>query len=404
MSEQYFERRDFLALAGLGGVVFASALGGCSAASQPPVLPSAGGAQASPKLAPDFFFLQLSDTHWGFEGPPNPESAVCLKQTVQAINAVATQPEFIVFTGDLTHKTDDAKERRARMAQFKEIVGGLRTQKLIFLPGEHDAAADAGEAYRENFGELHQSFEHQGVHFIALDNASAPGGTIGDAQLEWLKGEIERVPADAALVVLAHRPLFDLYPEWDWATADGARAIELLSKRDNVSVFYGHIHQENHHLTGKIAHHSARSLIFPLPAPGAAPKRAPLAWEPSSSDHGLGHRSIRLAGKGAPAITEVPFADAAAASAAPAAQSCNGPAPGYSAEVQPVLEKRCFSCHTGDGSAADDHDFSSLQRVLAERQDIAKQIGAHAMPPAPKQQLSGDETSLLLRWATCAGS
>ena len=404
MTEQAWKRRDLLALAGLGGVVFASGLTGCGGAAVQPAVPP-GGAKPLPAPAPDFFFLQLSDTHWGFEGPPNPEAAVCLKQTVQAINAIETQPDLIVFTGDLTHKTDDPQERRTRMAQFREIVAGLRTQKLIFLPGEHDASADAGEAYHENFGELHQSFEHQGVHFIALDNASAPGGALGDAQLGWLSSEVERVPADAALVVLAHRPLFDLYPEWDWATADGARAIELLSKRDNVTVFYGHIHQENHHLTGKIAHHSARSLVFPLPAPGAAPKRAPLPWDPASRDHGLGHRAVRLASKNAkPAITEVPFVDAGAGAVAPAAQSCNSAPPSYSAEVKPVLKERCFGCHTGDGSAADDHDFSNLSRVVAERRDIARQVAAHAMPPASKPQLTENEASLLLRWAACAGS
>jgi hypothetical protein len=405
MSEQAWKRRDLLTLAGLGGVVFASGLSGCSAArvGQSPALPGAD-TPPPPKPASDFFFLQLTDIHWGFEGPPNPEAAVCLEQTVKAINASETQPDFIVFTGDLTHKTDDARERRARMDQFKQIVAGLRTQKLIFLPGEHDASADQGEAYREKFGELHQSFEHQGVHFIALDNASAPGGALGEAQLAWLKSEVERVPAEAALVVLAHRPLFDLYPEWEWATADGARAIELLSPRTNVSVFYGHIHQEHHHLTGQIAHHSARSLIFPLPAPGAAPKRAPLAWDSASRDHGLGHRRVRLQSPSArPAITELPFVDAGSA-AAPPAEACNGAPPSYPADVEPVLRERCFGCHTGSGAAADDHDFSKLSRVLAERHDIARQIGAHAMPPASKPQLSSNEASLILRWATCTGS
>jgi predicted MPP superfamily phosphohydrolase len=398
MNDSDFKRRDFLALGGLGGVVFASALVGCGRAGA-----STGARMATssslvkPATPSDFFFLQLTDTHWGFEGAPNPEAAVCLKQTVQAINAVETQPDFIVFTGDLTHKTDDAKQRRERMAEFREIVGALRTKKLIFLPGEHDAAADAGEAYHENFGELRQSFEHQGVHFVALDNASAPGGALGDAQLAWLTSEVERVPAEAALVVLAHRPLFELYPEWEWATSDGARALEILSRHQNTSVFYGHIHQEHHHTTGNITHHSARSLIFPLPAAGAAPKRVPLTWDPASPDHGLGHRSIRI-GESRPSITEIPFVDATPA--APAAHACNGPAPSYTADVQPVLEKRCFSCHTGDGSAASDFDFSHLEGVHAARRDIAKQITAHAMPP--RAPLAASESDLLLRWIACS--
>ena len=310
--DQSWKRRDFLTLMGVGGVVFASGLAACGRAVSEAQAPAGGMTPAATKQ--DFFFLQLSDTHWGYKGQSNPEADTCLKRTVAAINSVDTQPDFIVFTGDLTHTTDDGKERRSRMTEFREISSGLKAKKLIFLPGEHDAAPDRGEAYREAFGsEMYRAFNHKGVYFIALDNASAPGGAIGDAQLDWLVGEVARVPAGAPLVVLAHRPLFDLYPEWEWTTKDGMRAIEVLSKRVNVTVFYGHIHQENHHMTGNIAHHSARSLVFPLPGPGAAPKRVPLPWDPASPDHGLGHRSIAMTG-GHPRLTEVPFASSGAAS------------------------------------------------------------------------------------------
>src|SRR5262249_1976253 len=140
-------RRGFLRLIGLGGVVFASGLTGCEAlgpgAQSPSGAPSAGNTVAKPRRE-DFFFLQLSDTHWGFKGPPNPEADVTLKRTVATINAVARQPDFIVFTGDLTHTTDDPALRRARMAEFKQIVSGLKVQNLKFMPGEHDASLDRG--------------------------------------------------------------------------------------------------------------------------------------------------------------------------------------------------------------------------------------------------------------------
>jgi Icc-related predicted phosphoesterase len=301
-------RRDILKLLGVGGVVFASGVGlaGCAESVPALVVPQSGGPLPLPPALQDFFFLQLSDTHWGFKGPPNPEAELTLKQTVSAINAVETKPDFIVFTGDLTHTTDDPKERRARLAQFKEIVAELKVKTLHFLPGEHDASPDRGEAFVEAFGPTHYTFDHKGVHFIALDNVSEASGLLGDAQLEWLEKDLAALPREAPIVVLTHRPLFDLYPPWDWATHDGARAIELLAKRPNVTVFYGHIHQENHHMTGAIAHHSARSLVFPLPAPGSVPKKAPLSWDPNSPDHGLGHRAIKLAG-GMPQATEVPF-------------------------------------------------------------------------------------------------
>jgi 3',5'-cyclic AMP phosphodiesterase CpdA len=305
--KQDWERRDFLSLMGIGGVVFASGLVGCGGAASSAATSTLGVSQGKKRLAgEDFFFLQLSDTHWGFKGPSNPQADVTLEHAVATINAVDLQPDFIVFTGDLTHTTDDAAERRTRMARFKDIVSGLKVKDVRFIPGEHDASLDRGDAYREAFGETRYSFDHKGVHFIALDNVSEASGILGDAQLQWLAADLARTPADMQVVVLAHRPLFDLYPAWDWMTKDGGRAIDILSQRDNVTVFYGHIHQEHHQMTGRIAHHSARSLVFPLPAPGSVPKKAPVPWDPASSDHGLGWRSIAR-NEGRTQFTEVPF-------------------------------------------------------------------------------------------------
>jgi hypothetical protein len=276
------DRRDFLSLTAVGGgAVFASSLAGCAARAE-------GGAVAYK----DFYFVQLSDVHWGYQGPANPDSAVTLRKAVATVNALPTQPEFIVFTGDLTHTTDDPAERRRRMAEFKTIVADLKVRNVRFMPGEHDASLDRGEAFKEFFGDTHYTFDHKGVHFIAVDNVSDPGAKIGDEQLAWMRGELARLDKKAPIVVLTHRPLFDLAPKWDWATRDGAQAIEMLTPYENVTVFYGHIHQEHHQMTGHIAHHSAKSLIFPLPAPGSQPNRAPLPWDASAPYKGLGFREI----------------------------------------------------------------------------------------------------------------
>lgn len=288
-------RRDFLRLAGVGGLVFASGLAGCARKS----------------AREDFFFLQLSDTHWGYSGPANPEADVTLKKTVETINSASERPDFIVFTGDLTHTTDDPKLRRARMAEFKQITSGLNAGALKFLPGEHDASPDRGEAYQEFFGPLHGSFDHKGIHFITLDNVSDPTGTLGAAQLAWLGEDLGRIDRGAPVVVFTHRPLFDLYPDWEWSTSDGGKAIEVLSGHENVTVFYGHIHQEHHRKTGRIEHHAARSLIFPLPAPGAAPKRAPLPWDEHHPGAGIGYRGVATETSGAGyRMTELPVTKA----------------------------------------------------------------------------------------------
>ena len=288
--KQGIDRREFLKLAGVGGAVFASGL-----------YPLAGHAQA----ADDFFFVQLSDTHWGFQGPPNPDAKVTLKKAVAAVNSLEQQPDFVVFTGDLTHTTDDPAVRRQRLAEFRDIVGELKVKNVRFMPGEHDASLDKGAAYQEFFGKTHYTFNHKGVHFIVLDNVSDPGASIGAEQLEWMASDLKQLAKEQRIVVFTHRPLFDLYPEWDWATKDGAKAVELLMPYQNVTVFYGHIHQENHHTTGHIAHHAAKSLIFPLPGPGSQPKRAPVAWNAAEPYKGLGFRAVS-AKKAGLAVTEFP--------------------------------------------------------------------------------------------------
>lgn len=275
-------RRQFLQLAGVGGAVFVSGLGGLAHAAD-----ETGGSGYD-----DFFFVQLSDAHWGFEGPFNPDARGTLPKAVAAVNALGETPDFVIFTGDLTHTTDDPRERRKRMNEVRDMVAALKVKTVRFIPGEHDAALDNGRAFKEFFGPTNYAFDHKGVHFIALDNVSDPAAQLGDAQLAWLADDLQRQPANARIVVFAHRPLFDLYPQWDWATRDGAKAVELLLPHANVTVFYGHIHQENHHMTGHIAHHSAKSLIYPLPAPGSQPKRTPLDWDPAQPYRGLGFREV----------------------------------------------------------------------------------------------------------------
>ena len=288
-------RRDILKLMSIGGVAFASGLAGAATKKK------------KSDVSEDFFFLQLSDTHWGYSGVSNPKADVTLPTAIETINAAGARPDFIVFTGDLTHTTDDAAVRRQRLTGFKKLAAGLKIETVRFLPGEHDAAKDAGAAYQELLGPTHYTFDHKGVHFIALDNVSDPAGAVGDAQIDWLNADLKKTSPATPVVVLTHRPLFDLYPQWEWSTKDGAKVIDLLLPRKNVTVFYGHIHQEHHHETDHIAHHAARSLVFALPAPGSMPKKAPLPWNAEAPFNGLGYRRVdERAADGTPRLTELP--------------------------------------------------------------------------------------------------
>lgn len=276
------DRREFLKLAGYGSIVLAAGI-------------TAGGrlAQAAP-AGGDFFFVQLSDTHWGFSKPEaNPDFAGTLKKAVAAVNSLSVQPDFVMFTGDLTHVTDDDTERRKRLSGFRDIVSQLKVKPVRFMPGEHDAGLDEGKAFRQFFGKTHYTFDHKGVHFIILDNVSDPRSIIGDAQLRWLSDDLKKLDRNTRIVVFTHRPLFDLYPNWEWYTRDGAKALELLMPYPNVIVFYGHIHQEHHFMTGHIAHHAAKGMMYQLPAPGSVPVKKPVPWNPAVPYKGLGFRGIR---------------------------------------------------------------------------------------------------------------
>src|SRR5947199_8807497 len=178
-------RRDLLKLAGMGVAVFVSGT-------------TVRGGGLEQKNNESFYFVQLSDTHWGFNGPNiNPDSQGTLRKAVAAVNALDEQPDFVVFTGDLTQTTDDRKIRRDRMAEFRDIVSQLKVKTVRFMAGGHDASLHRGDAYQEFFGDLHYTFDHNGVHFIVLDNVSDPTTAVGEQPLQWLQAYLKQATIDA---------------------------------------------------------------------------------------------------------------------------------------------------------------------------------------------------------------
>src|SRR3569833_619386 len=125
------------------------------------------------------------------------------------------------------------------------------------------------------------SFDHRGVHFIALVNVAdlKPGGmgNHGADQMKWLQADLAGRSSSTPIVVFAHIPLWTVYAEWGWGTDDSAQALKLLARFGSVTVLNGHIHQITQKVEGKIAFHTARSPAYPQPAPGTAPSPGPLA-------------------------------------------------------------------------------------------------------------------------------
>jgi predicted phosphodiesterase len=239
-----------------------------------------------------FSFVQLSDTHVGFNGPPDPLGTKAFENAVATINRLKNRPELVIVTGDLTHDADSPDEHAKRYRLFKEIAGKITGAQIKVVPGENDAALDGGAMFREFMGPTHYSFDHRGVHFIALDNVSGGKPAIGAEQLAWMKSDLARFPTSAPIIVFTHRPLFDLRPDWEWFTSDGDQVLNALAPYNNVTILYGHIHRENFHQQGNIKLYAARSLIFAFPDPATPGAKKSMPFDKDQPFKNLGLRMV----------------------------------------------------------------------------------------------------------------
>jgi 3',5'-cyclic-AMP phosphodiesterase len=244
-----------------------------------------------------FSFVQISDTHIGFHKPANEHVNNTLQKTIEAINALPTQPAFVIHTGDISHLS-----KPAEFDQAKQLLTQLKAP-LFTLPGEHDTIGDRGKAYGEAFSQKDvnaglQIWDQAGIHFISLTNVLDFGATgkgeLGQAQLDLLTNDLAAQQSDTPLVVFSHIPLYDLYPKWGWATADSAQLLSLLSRFASVTVLSGHIHQVVEHREGNIRFHTAASTAFPLPAPGNGEQPTPIKLPENDLLATLGFRTVEL--------------------------------------------------------------------------------------------------------------
>jgi len=296
MTEARIDRRTFLRIAGMSlgaGALYRVAPGW--AADGPGNDMAAAQQRVNGEAVTPFTFVQLSDTHVGFSGPPNPTGTAAFERAVEMVNRLTPQPELVLFTGDLSHESEAPGEHAARMKHFQEIAARVRVSKRRMVPGEHDAGLDGGVLYRSVFGETHYSFDHRGVHFVALDNVSRAKPEVGPEQIAWLRADVARFPPTAPIVVFTHRPLFDLKPEWEWFTRDGDAVMAVLAPYENVTVLYGHIHREDLHSGPHATHYAARSLIFAFPDPAQAADKKPI---PFDKEHPFRNLGLRVADAG----------------------------------------------------------------------------------------------------------
>jgi 3',5'-cyclic AMP phosphodiesterase CpdA len=230
--------------------------------------------------AGDFSFVQISDSHMGFNKPANPDVVGTLQAAVDRINKLPNQPEFLLHTGDISHLS-----RPEQFDTVDQVLKGARADTVFFVPGEHDVLDDNGKLYLERYGKNAQgsgwySFDHKGVHFVGLVNVlnlkSGGLGSLGGPQLEWMENDVKHLKPSTPIVVFAHIPLWTVYPDWGWGTEDSAQALGFLRKFGSVTVLNGHIHQTMQKIEGSVTFHTAMSTAFPQPHPGNADSPGPM--------------------------------------------------------------------------------------------------------------------------------
>jgi len=238
----------------------------------------AGEQGARSKTGAEFSFVQISDSHIGFNKAANQDVTGTLKVAIDKINALPGEHDLLLHTGDITHSS-----KAAEFDAAQQIVEGARAGEVFYVPGEHDTASDDGALYPERFGEGTMgsgwySFTHKGVHFVGLNNSRQIDkmGMLGAERLVWLKKDLSALSASTPIVVFAHIPLWMVYPEWGWGTQDGAEALSYLKRFGSVTVLNGHIHQIVQKVEGNVSFHTATSTAFPQPPPGKAPSAGPM--------------------------------------------------------------------------------------------------------------------------------
>ena len=259
--------------------------------------------------ASSFTFLQISDSHVGFDKAANPNALGTLQEAIAKVKALPNKPAFMLHTGDITHLS-----KPKQFDDADQVIGGAGLD-VHYVPGEHDNLDEVPlKSYLERYGKNTKgsgwySFNQNGVHFIGLVNVmnlQAGGmGMLGAEQLAWLADDVKGLSTSTPIVVFAHIPLWTISKDWGWGTDDSEQALSLLKKFGSVTVLNGHIHQLMQKVEGQVTFYTARSTAFPQPVPGTAPAPTPLVVPADKLRSFLGIRSVVFTqGKEVLAVTD----------------------------------------------------------------------------------------------------
>jgi Icc protein len=239
-----------------------------------------------------FRFAYISDSHL-YERTLNQRFVRGIVKAVDDVNALDPQPDFVFYGGDLAQLGSPSQLELGR-----QILSGVKAPVKMMV-GEHDWFLDLGEKWQDLFGSPTYSFDWKGVHVVVLqsvyekdfwtarkmtpeermqtvaglDNAIQSRFEVGDAQREWLKQDLAKIPVTTPLIVFSHSPLYKYYRNWNFWTEDADQVQAILRPYNKVTVIHGHTHQMLQNQIGNISFYGLLSTAWPWPyAPEGLPK------------------------------------------------------------------------------------------------------------------------------------
>jgi len=320
------QRRKFLGLTGKAGLsTFVAQAVGVNLG-----VVTVATAQTGRRAVTPFRFAIISDPHLYSQADHVFDRH--LEDAVAQVNAMTTQPDFVLVTGDVSHHGE-----ADQLAKGKRILSKLKAP-LRVIPGEHDWYLDMGAAYRANFGNETWSFNLKGVHFIGLNsilvpdfwtaakltpaqrrdwfmplNSPVPGvWGVHEQQLEWLRKDVARLSPDTPVVIFTHSPLWDYYPRWNFQVSDSREVRDILGKFVNVMAYHGHVHHTVYNKIGNLTSVGTMSTSWPWPYPPVElpyPEFQQFRADPSNTMDGMGTAYVSMAADGGGFVQYEPFAD-----------------------------------------------------------------------------------------------
>lgn len=168
-----------------------------------------------------------------------------LNRILDRLRAGDQRIDALVFTGDLADVAEVDAYRLLR--GLVEPVAAEMGAELIWVMGNHDERAPYSRELfdDESDGPQDRVYNVGGLRIISLDT-SVPGyhhGAITDAQLAWLKAELDS-PAEHGTVVAMHHPPLEAHNPLVRLIGleQRSRLAEVIAGRDVRTILAGHLH------------------------------------------------------------------------------------------------------------------------------------------------------------------